>query len=138
MSARTGDQIFVPQEEQERERLREEHGVRLVSDSEDGRGLHRLPGGVYGFTYSPGLPDTPLFRKRGPLSFEVHKHSGGEVFLIGYLPPEAEPATEIHLAPSSREDATRIVAIPMSRVARIRQHSTRESGTLEAWLEPSH
>ena len=45
----------------DQEQLRAAHGVRLVTETEEGTGVDRLPGGVYGFTYSPGLPNAPLF-----------------------------------------------------------------------------
>jgi hypothetical protein len=44
--------------------LRESGGVRLVTDSEEGAGVNALPDGVYGYTYSPGLPNAPLFATR--------------------------------------------------------------------------
>src|SRR6185436_6777088 len=45
----------------DQELLREAHQVRVVSEAEEGTGVNALPGGVYGFTYSPGLPSAPLF-----------------------------------------------------------------------------
>ena len=49
----------------EQEALRAAHGVRLVSGGEEGTGLNALPGGLYGFTYSPGLASAPLFAPGG-------------------------------------------------------------------------
>ena len=57
----------------EQEQLRETHGVRVVADTEEGTGVDKLPGGVYGFTYSPGLLNAPLFAVRRYRSYEIHK-----------------------------------------------------------------
>jgi len=35
--------------------LRALHQVRSLTEAEEGNGIHRLPGGVYGSTYAPGL-----------------------------------------------------------------------------------
>ena len=43
------------------------HQVRLVADAEEGTGINALPNGVYGFTYSPALPNAPLFAALGAL-----------------------------------------------------------------------
>ena len=48
----------------DQELLRTAHQVRLVSAEEEGTSLSGLPGGVYGFSYSPGLPGAPLFAIR--------------------------------------------------------------------------
>jgi len=60
--------------------LRAEHAVRLVTDAEEGTGVDALPGGVYGYTYSPGLRNAPLFATRRYRSYEVHKRVDGEAF----------------------------------------------------------
>src|SRR5512147_3071954 len=64
--------------------LRVTHQVRPVADAEEGTGVNALPGGVYGFTYSPGLPNAPLFAVRRYRSYETHKLPSGEVFVIGF------------------------------------------------------
>ena len=76
--------IYVPSHEQSRihtthrrppprKRLRKAHQVRLVTAAEEGTGVNALPGGVYGFTYSPGLDNAPLFAMRRYRSYETHK-----------------------------------------------------------------
>src|SRR5215510_923227 len=72
----------------DQEALRIAHQVRLVSSDEEGTGVNGLPGGVYGFTYSPGLPSAPLFAVRRYRSYETHKLPSGAVFVIGYAKPE--------------------------------------------------
>ena len=64
--------------------LREAHRVRIVTDAEEGSGLNRLPNSVYGFTYSPGIDEAPLFTKRSFRSYEAHKLANGEVTLVGF------------------------------------------------------
>ena len=66
------------------ETLRQTHQVRLVSAAEEGSGVNALPGGVYGFTYSPALPNAPLFATRRYRSYETHKLASGEVLVIGF------------------------------------------------------
>src|SRR5919198_4598927 len=46
--------------------------------------LAKNPGGVYGFTYSPALPNAPLFAERRFRCYETHKLADGEVFIVGF------------------------------------------------------
>ncbi len=107
--------------------IRASHGVRLVGEVEEGTGVNALPGGVYGYTYSPGLTNAPLFAARRYRSYETHKLASGEVFVIAYA--DADTARQIASAsadvtvlahPEPSRDAGVIVKIPYSR---IRQHS---------------
>ena len=113
----------------EQESLRSAHRVRLVSGAEEGTGVNALPPGTYGFTYSPGLPNAPLFAVRRYRSYETHKLASGETFLIGFVTPEA--ATEVGssqevtvlLQPEPEGDATALVLIPYSSIGRHRGYS---------------
>jgi hypothetical protein len=67
---------------QDQVQLRAAHGVRLVNDGEEGAGVDALPGGVYGCTYSPGLPNAPLFATRRYRSYDVHQLASGEIFVV--------------------------------------------------------
>ena len=107
--------------------IRAAHGVRLVDEVEEGTGVNALPNGVYGYTYSPGLVNAPLFTARRYRSYETHKLASGEVLVIAYA--DANAAQQIASAPADvtvlvhpepGEDAVVIVKIPYSR---IRQHS---------------
>jgi hypothetical protein len=107
--------------------IRDAHGVRLVSEAEEGTGVNALPGGVYGYTYSPGLTNAPLFMTRRYRSYETHKLASGETFVIGYADTDtaermtsasADVSILINPEPSSAEGV--IIKIPYSR---IRQHS---------------
>jgi hypothetical protein len=55
----------------DQEALRMAHQVRLVNSEEEGTGVNGLVGGVYGFTYSPGLVNAPLFAMRRYRSYET-------------------------------------------------------------------
>ena len=130
-------------EEPERLALREEHGVRPLTEEEEGTGIDQLPEGVYGFTCAVGQWDAPLFRKKIFLSYEMHKRRDGSPVLVGYVSPEdaermkpREGVVTIHLFPDRQEGATELVSIPLERVRRHRQHSERTGRGLELELEP--
>jgi hypothetical protein len=110
--------------------LRVAHGVRLVTDAEEGTGVNALPGGVYGFTYSPGLPNAPLFAVRRYRSYETHKLACGDVFVIGYAGAEAAQLVSsaagdvsMQLHPEAVPSADVLVKIPYSRIRQHRQHA---------------
>ena len=92
--------------------------------------MNALPGGVYGFTYSPGLPNAPLFAVRRYRSYETHKLPGGDIFIIGFATPEvarelstatAEMSLQIHPQPEHGFDT--LVTIPYSRIRQHRQYA---------------
>jgi len=109
--------------------MRAAHGVRLVSDAEEGTGVNALPGGAYGYTYSPGLPNAPLFAARRYRSYEVHKLDTGKTLIVGY----ADAATAqligsagevtVRIQPEAAPDATVLVLVPYSRIQRHRQYA---------------
>jgi len=114
----------------DQEALRATHQVRLVTDAEEGTGVNALPGGVYGFTYSPGLPNAPLFAIRRYRSYEIHKLPGGDVFVIGYAKADVarqlstageEMTVQIHA--QAEQDFDTLVTIPYSRIRRHRQYA---------------
>ena len=114
----------------EQQELRAAHGVRLVSAAEEGTGVNHLPAGVYGFTYSTGLPNAPLFSQRRYRSYEVHKAIYGEVFVIGFVTAtDAQQLVSesgelgVQLHPDPRQDASILVTIPYSRIRQHRQHA---------------
>jgi hypothetical protein len=114
----------------DQEALRIAHQVRLVSSDEEGTGIDSLPGGVYGFTYSPGLPGAPLFAVRRYRSYETHKLPSGAVFVIGFAKSDVarmlstaseEMTLQIHPQPEGAFDT--LVTIPYSRIRRHRQYA---------------
>lgn len=110
----------------DQEPLRAAHGVRLVANAEEGTPVHALLGGVYGFTYSPGLPNAPLFATRRYRSYEIHKLTEGETFIVAF----ADADTAARIAAAAGEVTVRVQPEPASAAgvlvtipyARIRQH----------------
>src|SRR5262252_8738895 len=76
----------------EQEALRTASKLRIVAEREEGTGVDALPAGVYGFTYSPALPNAPLFATRRFRSFETHKRADGDVLIVGFASPEGAAA----------------------------------------------
>ena len=105
--------------------LREAHRVRLVSEKEEGTGLNKLPLSVYGFTYSPGIEEAPLFAKRSFRSYEAHKLASGDVTLVGFTSAESArqltTSTEdisLQVQPMPEDGQDTLVEIPYSRIRR--------------------
>src|SRR5678816_3183378 len=114
----------------EQETLRTTHKVRIVSPAEEGTGVGAQPAGVYGFTYSPALPNAPLFAERRYRSYETHKVASGEVFVIGFATAEdagrlAATTADLTLSiqPEPEAGHTTLVMIPYSRIRRHRQYA---------------
>ena len=112
------------------EALRASHRVRPVNDAEEGTGVNSLPPGVYGFTYSPGLPSAPLFAARRYRSYEVHKITDGEIFVVGFVIPASLWALEssltevtIQLQPEPEGEASILAKVPYSRIQQHRQYA---------------
>jgi hypothetical protein len=114
----------------EQEALRQRHQVRLVEASEEGNGVNALPNGVFGFTYSPALPNAPLFATRRYRSYETHKTPSGEVFVVGFATADdagrlqsAHEDVTIQIQPQSEEGRATLVEIPYSRIRHHRQYA---------------
>src|SRR5581483_1751832 len=114
----------------DQEALRKTHGVRLVSGAEEGTGVNALPGGVYGFTYSPALPNAPLFAERRFRSYETHKLAKGEIFVIGFADVNAAATLAssdgehtIVIQPQPDGAANILVKLPYSRIQHHRQYA---------------
>lgn len=127
----------------DQEALRAVHAVRLVRDSEEGTGVNALPPGTYGFTYSPGLANAPLFATRRYRSFEIHKLASGEVFIIGFVTRDASGRmvsstgeVSIQVQPEPEADATTLVAIPYSRIRQHRQYAAPNQHGFPVTLKP--
>jgi hypothetical protein len=114
----------------EQEQLRTLHHVRIVTNNEEGTGVHELPGGVYGFTYSPGLPNAPLFSVRRYRSYEIHKLEGGATFVVAFADAEtgrqidsAAGEATVRVQPEPSDAAPVLVKIPYSRIRHHRQYA---------------
>jgi len=127
----------------DQEPLRAAHQVRVVTDREEGAPVHALPGGVYGYTYSPGLPNAPLFATRRYRAYEIHKLAGGETFLVAFADPESErqitsggeASVRVHPAPAG--PATRLVTVPYSRISQHRQYVAPNQDGFTVTLRPA-
>ena len=126
------------------ELLRAEHRVRLVSDAEEGTPVRELSPGVYGFTYSPGLPNAPLFAVRRYRAYEIHKVAAGETFIVAFA--DRDTASRIESSSGDvvcrvHSDATDaayvVVKIPYSRIRQHRQYAAPNQDGLAVTLTGS-
>jgi hypothetical protein len=123
--------------------LRGTNKVRLVTEAEEGTGVNALPVGVYGFTYSPGLANAPLFAVRRYRSFEIHKVPG-ETIVIGFataddagrLSSNVEEIT-IQVQPQPEDGRETLVQIPYSRILQHRQHASPNQHGFTVTVVPS-
>ena len=125
------------------ETLRQTHQVRLVSPEEEGSGVNALPGGAYGFTYTPALPNAPVFAERRFRSYEIHKLASGEVMVVGFASVEAagqlvtaEGETTLVIQPEPDDEARELVAIPHSRIRHHRQYAAPNQHGFTATVVP--
>ena len=127
----------------DQEALRLAHQVRLVVSEEEGNSVSALPGGVYGFTYSPGLPAAPLFAVRRYRSYETHKLPSGDVYVIGFaksdiartLSTAAEEMT-LQIHPQPEGDYSTLVTIPYSRIRHHRQYAAPNQDGFTVTVQP--
>jgi hypothetical protein len=124
--------------------LRSVHQVRLVASDEEGSGVNALPAGVYGFTYSPGLPNAPLFAERRYRSFEIHKLASGDIFIVGFATREslgllssAITDVSVQVQPEPEGDANVLVTIPYSRIRQHRQYAAPNQHGFTVTVRPA-
>jgi len=128
----------------DQELLREAHQVRVVSDEEEGNGVNALPGGVYGFTYSPGLQSAPLFAIRRYRSYETHKLPSGDVFIVGFaksdVARELSTATQemtLQIHPQPEGEYQTLMTIPYSRIRHHRQYAAPNQDGFTVTVQPA-
>jgi hypothetical protein len=128
----------------DQEKLRAAHGVRLVRDAEEGTGVNALPGGVYGYTYSPGLPSAPLFAVRRYRSYEIHKIANGETFVVGFVSPGAASQVQststdvtVSVHPEPRPEHETLIQVPYSRMHHHRQYAAPNQDGFTVMLAPA-
>ena len=114
----------------DQETLRVANKVRIVADAEEGTGVNALPNGVYGYTYSPGLLNAPLFGGRRYRSYEIHKLASGDAIITGFVTPDdaarmstANEDVTVLLQPEPTDAASTLVQIPYSRIRTHRQYA---------------
>lgn len=127
----------------DQELLRTAHQVRLVTPPEEGNSVSHLPGGVYGYTYSPGLPGAPLFAVRRYRCYETHKLPSGDVFVIGFAKADVvralSTATEemtIQIHPQPENDYGTLVTIPYSKIRHHRQYAAPNQDGFTVTVRP--
>jgi hypothetical protein len=105
------------------EQLRIRHGVRPLEPEEEGTATARLPAGVFGFTYAPAQPETPLFAKQNHHCFEVHKAADGTEYVIGFVTQSeasdlsaAKPGASVRLFPDPWESSQILVVVRVSNI----------------------
>lgn len=125
------------------ETLRAANRVRIVTVEEEGAGVNALPSGVYGYTYSPGLPNAPLFTTRRYRSFEIHKVPEGDVFVIGFVTADAAQElssasadVSLQLQAEPDEQATTLATIPYSRIRHHRQYAAPNQQGFSVTVSP--
>ncbi len=124
--------------------LRQQKGLTLVAAEKAGAPLATLPDNLFGFTFSPVNESTPLFAKRQFQCFEVHKLTGGVVHLLGFL-TENEAAAffggkeplECHLYPEPLGESTRLVEVPLERIAKAKPVSRSSGNYMPLTLDPA-
>ncbi|HZJ30464.1 MAG TPA: hypothetical protein VFD21_02785 [Vicinamibacterales bacterium] len=128
----------------DQELLREAHQVRVVSEEEEGNGVNALPGGVYGFTYSPGLQSAPLFAIRRYRSYETHKLPSGDVFIVGFaksdVARELSTATQemtLQIHPQPEGEYQTLMTIPYSRIRHHRQYAAPNQDGFTVTVQPA-
>src|SRR5688500_17582982 len=114
----------------DQETLRLTNRVRVVAEAEEGTGVNALPGGVYGYSYSPGLPNAPLFSTRRYRSYEIHKLANGEAFITGFATPEdavrvatSSADVTVLIQPEPGGAANVLVHVPYARIRQHRQYA---------------
>ena len=127
----------------DQETLRRVNQVRPVTEAEEGTGLNALPVGVYGFTYSPGLVNAPLFGSRRYRSYEIHKLPDGEAFVTGFVTADeaARMSTSnedvtVQVQPEPAEAASVLVQVPYARIRQHRQYAAPNQHGFSVTLLP--
>jgi len=122
--------------DQERQAIRLQNSVRLVTKQEEGRPLDRLPAGIFGFTYSPASDAIPLFARHAKASFEIHKPASGPYRILGYLAPTQIEAQgqDVKFYPDAYGEATKLVAITADRIGRLKGPSRANGNYLDVTL----
>jgi hypothetical protein len=127
----------------DQEALRIAHQVRIVASPEEGNSVSHLPGGVYGYTYSPGLQGAPLFAVRRYRSYETHKLPSGDVYVIGFAKADVARAlsttTEemtIQIHPQPEGDYGTLVTIPYSKIHQHRQYAAPNQEGFSVTVRP--
>lgn len=127
----------------DQETLRTLHQVRVVNEGEEGVGVDALPGGVYGYTYSPGLPNSPIFAARRYRTYEIHKLANGEILLAAFATKDDAAALssaredltlQVHPEPENGRDT--LVMVPYARIRQHRQYAAPNQNGFTVTVRP--
>lgn len=112
----------------EQEMLRISNKVKLIDEALEGTGIDALPEGIYGFTFSPALHNSPVFRAKHFRSYEIHKLEDGLVCLIGFVKTvdanrfkDATETFDILIQPEPEPDSDVLLVIPYSSISQHHQ-----------------
>lgn len=115
-------------------KLRADRKLRPIQGTEEGEAIDFLPGGVFGFSYSPHTEGTPLFTYQPLMCFEVHKLADESIHYIGYMSEEdakacaeAADAVDLTLYPAPYDKAQTLVSVEKARILRAKPVS-RDNG----------
>jgi len=130
--------------ELELEALRQTNALKLITADQEGISLSALPNGIYGYTYSPAGEETPLFTQKTFQCYEIHKLHDGSVRLIGYVTPSEHQQIEagidpleFNLYPAPYGESSRIIAIPLARLARAKAPSRSDGNYTRIDINPA-
>ena len=119
----------------ELEQLRSERGLRAISKEEEGSDIYRLPNGVFGFSYAPGLKEVPIYSKQHYHGFEIHRLSNGEVHVVGFVTADettqltaAKQAVQAAIFPERWSSSTEVVSVAATRLQPAKKAVAREDG----------
>ena len=119
----------------ELEQLRSQRQLRTLTKEEEGSDIYKLPNGVWGFSYAPGLKEVPIYSKGHYHGFEIHRLSNGEVHVIGFVTPEekaqwssSKVAVKAAIYPERWEASTELVSVVDSRLQPAKKALAREDG----------
>ena len=133
-----------PELDQQLAALRERKGLALIAAEREGAPLATLPDNLFGFTFSPVNESTPLFAKRQFQCFEVHKLTAGVVHLLGFLTEkeastffQGKEAMECHLYPEPLAESTRLVEVPLERIAKAKPVSRSSGNYMPITVDPA-
>jgi hypothetical protein len=128
----------------EREKFRQQHGVRIVTAPEEGDVVRHAKGGIYGFTYAPQTLECGLFIKTSYLAFEMHKLTDNSVKLLVTVTPETkqkiESATELielEFFPQPYDRAQELVVLPYERLSHLKQPNRDTGNKIKGFYQPA-
>lgn len=117
------------------EALRASRSLRALTKEEEGTDVSFLPNGVYGFTYSPGQKEMPIYARQPFHSFEVHRLKDGSTHLLGFVAADVKTkleaksgAVEATLYPGPFGSSDQLVSVDVQDLQPAKKAISREDG----------